>query len=239
MIRRTLLLSLVALTVYAQDFTSEAWKRIAPVYAKTLQHPFLTGLADGKLPRDRFQYYLTQDALYLRMYSQALATLASKAPDERWSLTLTQHSIDAIKAEREMHEKILGSYGITPDTVARAQMAPVNVAYTNHLLASIERLSFTEGLAAMLPCYWIYLEVGRELVKHGSPNKDYQRWIDQYAGDEYAKSVRDVLAMMNESARRASAAERESALRLFERSARYEWMFWDMAWRLEQWPPQP
>lgn len=239
MMGRWLVLLMCALPVAAQEFTNELWREIAPVYGQTLKHPFLKGLTDGSLPRERFQFYLVQDGLYLRRFSQALAVLASKAPDERWSMTLARHATEAIQAERELHEKILASYGVTAAQASGAEMAPTNAAYTNHLLASVERLSFAEGLAAMLPCYWIYWEVGKELVKRGSANKDYQRWTDQYAGDAFAKSVREVLAIMNESARRASAGERESARRLFERSARYEWMFWDMAWRQERWPPQP
>lgn len=236
--RRLFLLSFCALPLPAQEFTAELWKSIGPVYSEVLQHPFLTGLTDGSLPKDRFQFYLLQDRLYLTAFSQALGVLASKSPEVKWALILTQHSIDAIRAERQLHEKILESYGVTGVEAARATMAPANAAYTNHLLATVHRFSFTEGLAAMLPCYWIYWEVGKSLAKRGSRQEAYQRWIDQYAADDYGKTVGDVLAIMNESARRASAAERAQARELFARSARYEWMFWDMAWRKEQWPPQ-
>lgn len=239
MTRRTLLLVAGAVfPLQAQSsFTASLWEQIRPIYQATLRHPFLKGLTDGSLPRDRFEFYLLQDGLYLRVFSQALNVLAAKAPEESWALTLTQHAIDAIKAEREMHEKILASHGITPEKAARVQMAPANTAYTNHLLASVHRLSFAEGLAAMLPCYWIYWEVGKELVKKGSTDKDYQRWINLYASEQYGASVREVLAIMDESARRATPETQASARALFEQSARYEWMFWDMAWRKEQWAP--
>ena len=89
----------------------------------------------------------------------------------------------------------------------------------------------------MLPCYWIYWEVGKELTQRGSRNPDYQRWIDQYAGEDYGATVRQVLAIMNAEAAGLSERSRQGALALFETSARYEYMFWDMAWREEQWPP--
>jgi len=237
-IRATLLIALLCTSSAAQEFTAQLWSDIRPVYAKTIEHPFLQGLSDGTLPKDRFQFYLLQDALYLRSFSQALSVLASKSPNEEWAVTLNRHSIDALNEERAMHEKILVSHGVTAAMREAVQMAPATAAYTNHLLASVHRLSFTEGLAAMLPCYWIYLEVGKELVKRGSKNKDYQRWVDQYSGGEYEKSVRAVLAMMNESARGASERQKRSARNLFVRSARYEYMFWDMAWRMESWPPR-
>jgi thiaminase/transcriptional activator TenA len=211
-------------------FTDELWAAIEGIFQKTLRHPFLAGLSDGTLPRGKFDFYLAQDSLYLTAFAQALGVLSSKAPDDRWRETLAQHAIDAIRGERELHEKLL--QGKRAD-----KMAPTNAAYTNHLLAGVYRLSFCEGLAAMLPCYWIYWEVGKELVKRGSKDADYQRWIDQYASASYGDTVNQVLRMMNVEAARAAAPARESAKELFVRSARYEYQFWDMAWREEQWVP--
>lgn len=228
---------MLALLLLAPLLTTEMWQRIEPVYGKTLQHPFLAGLADGKLPQAKFEFYLIQDAKYLRAFGQALSLLASKAPREEWALTLNRHAAEAIQVEREMHGKILASFGVDAARAGRTEMAPANAAYTNHLLVSVERLSFEEGLAAMLPCYWIYAEVGKELKKRGSSRPQYQRWIDQYSGEEYAKAVQEVLEIMNASAAGMTPAQRASCLKLFERSARYEYMFWDMAWREETWPP--
>jgi thiaminase/transcriptional activator TenA len=105
------------------------------------------------------------------------------------------------------------------------------------LLATAYRLPFAHGLAAVLPCYWIYWELGKELRKTGSSNQDYQRWIDMYSGEEYGKTVRQVLAMMNAEASRLDGQTRRELKDLFRTSARYEWMFWDMAWREERWRP--
>jgi thiaminase (transcriptional activator TenA) len=230
-------LLLFATPLLAQQFTAELWSGIRPVYARTLQHPFLRGLADGTLPREKFQFYLVQDRLYLRAFAQSLNILASKAPREEWAATLSRHAIDTLAEERALHDGILKSWGVSPRDAGSAEMAPSNRAYSNHILASVQALGFTEGLAAVLPCYWIYLEVGRELVRRGSKDPDYQRWIDNYSAAEYEKTVRQVLAMMDQSAQLAAPAQREEARRLFALSARYEYMFWDMAWRLEQWPP--
>lgn len=219
-----------ALCSSAESFTDQLWKAAEPVYRKTLEHPFLGGLSDGTLPKDRFRYYLEQDTLYLRAFSQALNVLASKAPREAWGKTLSRHAVEAVEAEQALHASIVGA-------VAAALMAPTNAAYTNHLLATVERHGFVEGLAAMLPCYWIYQEVGLHLKKRGSPDPDYQRWISQYSTEDYGKTVGEVLDMMNQAAAEASAKQRESARELFLRSARYEWMFWDMAWRKEVWQP--
>lgn len=214
-------------------FTEDLWRRIQPVYARTLAHPFLAGLTDGSLTRRKFQYYLAQDSLYLRAFGQALNLLAAKAPRQEWSMVLSGHSVDALREERAMHQSILKSYGAEP----AAKMAPTCRAYSNHLLVNVTRGTFLEGSCAMLPCYWIYWEVGKHLARKGSPDKDYQRWISHYAGGGYGKAVEQVLAIADESAGTASETERRQAGELFELSARYEYMFWDMAWREESWAP--
>ena len=229
--RRSLVfLPLVRLFGADRPFTAELWEAIRAIYARTLAHPYLAGLADGTLAPRKFRFYLEQDALYLGAYSRCLNLLAAKAPREDWGLTLATHALDAIKTERQFHESVLKG---APRAV---EMSPSNYAYTSHLLATVHHCSFAEGLAAMLPCYWIYREVGRELIRRGSKNADYQRWIQQYAADDYSKSVDEVLAMMNAEAPRLDAQDRERLKRLFVISSRYEYMFWDMAWREEAWP---
>lgn len=218
----------------APGFTARLWSEIGTVYAATLQHPFLKGLTDGTLPRARFQFYLIQDALYLGAYSRALSVLASKAPRQDWAVTFNRDAIESLEVEKAMHGEVLGSYGIDAARISSAEMAPVNYAYTNHLLATVERGSFAEGLAAMLPCYWIYWEVGKELVKKGSSNKDYQRWINQYSGEAYGKTVSRVLSIMDQA---ATGTDEQRLRKLFLLSARYEYLFWDMAWREEVWRP--
>ncbi len=222
---------LLAGPAWGAEFTSSLWSAIAPIYEKTVKHPFLEGLADGTLPRSRFDFYLEQDALYLSVFSRALSLLAAKAPREDWALTLNRHAVEALEVERKLHESLLG-----PGRRAAA-MAPSNLAYTNHLLAAVSQRPFGEGLAALLPCYWIYWEVGKELKKRGSKNPEYQRWIDEYAAEEYGAAVRQVLEMMDREALTMSASSRQAARNLFEISARYEYIFWDMAWREESWPP--
>ncbi len=214
-------------------FAQECWREAGPVYRKILEHPFLKGLQDGTLEREKFRFYLEQDLLYLREFSRLLLELAAKAPRAEDARTLSRHAAEAIEEEAALHGAILG-----PQAQAeRLQMAPSNAAYVNHLRAAVWRGGFLEGMAAVLPCYWIYLEVGKELEKKGSPVKEYGQWIRQYAGEGYEKSVREAIAILNAAAEQAGAAERAAARAAFERSARYEWMFWDMAWRREAWPP--
>ena len=88
----------------------------------------------------------------------------------------------------------------------------------------------------MLPCYWIYQRVGEALLARGSPDPRYRAWIDTYGGEEFARVVAEVLAVADEVAHDLGEAERRRARQHFVTTARYEWMFWDAAWRREEWP---
>ncbi|MCS7043610.1 MAG: thiaminase II [Bryobacteraceae bacterium] len=219
-------------------FAQQCWRRAEPVFRKALEHPFLQELASGKLQKEKFRFYLEQDLLYLREFSRLLLELAAKAPRGAQAQTLARHANEAIAEEAALHGEILGlSDSARTEFPDRFTMSPTNLAYVNHLRTSVGRGSFLEGMAAVLPCYWYYLEAGKELAKKGSPVPEYQQWIRQYSGPDYGKSVREALEIFEAAAAGASPAERERAARIFETSARYEWMFWDMAWRMERWPP--
>jgi len=218
------------------NYTRDLWHSIGSIYDAILQHPFLKGLTDGSLPQEAFKFYVIQDAHYLRHFAQCLSIAAAKAPYDGWLKTLNQHSITAIEVERALHESFFQDFGLAPSDVYSTPVAPTNLAYTRYLLSTAYSAPFHEVLAAMLPCYWIYWEVGKELEKQGSPNKLYQRWIDTYAAEEFAGAVREVLGFADQTADRLTHVQRSAMQEHFITTSRYEWMFWDMAYRQEQWP---
>jgi thiaminase/transcriptional activator TenA len=220
----------------ADSFTGELWSGITGIYDAILAHPFLAGLADGSLPPASFAFYVVQDALYLRDYARALAAVASRAPDAAGAEMFARHAAGAIAVERRLHESLLADLGIDPAAADAADPAPTTLAYTSYLLAAARGGSYAEGVAAVLPCYWIYREVGRELQRRGSPDPRYQRWIDTYGGDEFDADVREVLTVADGLGPGLGAAERARARRHFRDTSRYEWMFWDMGYRREAWP---
>ena len=217
-------------------FTSELWQGIGDIYRGILVHPFLTGLTDGSLPQGTFAFYVVQDALYLRQYAQALAAIASRAPDAAGTEMFARHAADAVAVERALHESLLTDLGIDPAAASAAKPAPTNLAYTSYLLAAIYGGSYADGIGAILPCYWIYWEVGKELQRRGSPDPRYQRWIDTYGGEEFGAAVRAVLAVTDELGPVLAPRERERVHQHFRVTSRYEWMFWDMGYRKQTWP---
>lgn len=219
-----------------RTFTAELWAGIEDTYRSILEHPFVSGLTDGSLERESFVFYVVQDAHYLREYARALSLAAARAPREEEIAMFAQHAAEAIEVERSLHEGFFRDLGLTEDDVARTPVAPTCLAYTSYLLATAYGGSFPELLGAVLPCYWIYWEVGKALLGHGSPDPLYRRWIETYSGEDFAQVVRAVLSLTDRLAPELSVAERVRATRHFNITARYEWMFWDMGYRRERWP---
>jgi thiaminase/transcriptional activator TenA len=217
-------------------FTTTLWRAIEPIYAAILAHPFLRGLTDGSLAREAFQFYAVQDALYLRDFARALALAAARAPREDWIIMFNEHAAGALKVEVTLHESFFKDWGLSPEAVSATPLAPSNQAYTSYLLATAHAGPFHEAVAALLPCYWIYWEVGKSLERAGSRDPLYARWIGTYASEEFGAVVREVLACTDTLAGGLRDHERETMRRHFVTTSRYEWMFWDMGWRREAWP---
>jgi thiaminase/transcriptional activator TenA len=217
-------------------FSAELWQAITPIYDAILRHPFVSGLTDGSLPRDRFRFYAVQDALYLREFARSLALAAARAPEDDWIVMFSQHAAAALEVERALHESFFAEFGLTADAVRATPLAPTNLAYCSYLLAAGYAGPFHDTVATVLPCYWIYWEVGKALEAKGSPDPLYTRWIATYASEEFGGPVRAVIDVMDRVAATLPVAARETMRRHFTTTSRYEWMFWDMGWRLEAWP---
>jgi thiaminase/transcriptional activator TenA len=220
----------------SDSFTGQLWRDIEDIYAAILAHPFVTGLADGTLPPEAFEFYVLQDALYLRKYAQALAAVGSRAPDTAATEMFARHAAGVVSAELSLHRTLFAELGIDPASLGEVQEAPTTLAYTSYLLATTFNGSYAEGVGAVLPCYWIYAEVGKHLLERGSPNPHYQQWIDTYGGDEFGDEAGEVIAVTDKLAAEITAGERERVRGHFRATSRYEWMFWDMGYRQERWP---
>jgi len=219
------------------SFTRQLWETNRDLYQEILAHPFLKELRAGTLDRKAFSHYMIQDSYYLREFARSLSITAAKAPRPEWAALLNTHAADTMNEEQRLHETVFREYGISREEVGRAEPSPETFAYTRFLLATAYGGSFAESLAALLPCYWIYWEVGKELKKNGSEDPSYQKWIDAYSSEEYGRTVKAALVIVEQAAREAGNLEREEMRRHFRRSSRYEWMFWDSAYRRAGWPP--
>ena len=142
----------------------------------------------------------------------------------------------AVVVERELHAGFFRTFDITPEQAATAEPSPTCEHYTHYLLALAHNAPYEVSVAALLPCFWIYREVGTHLLGIARPDNPYQAWIDTYADEAFAEGVRKVIAISDQVAAGATPAVRAQMLKAFVRASQLEWMFWDSAWRCEAWP---
>ena len=218
-------------------FTSTLWSDIESIYGAILNQPFIKELEEGSLSRERFVFYMKQDSLYLQDFSRALAIAGARAPNVPAMQSLYEFAAGVIVVERALHETDFRDFDVELDV----ERSPACFTYGEFLLSTASLASYAEAVAALLPCFWIYREVGASIIENARANigsNPYARWIETYSGEDFDRSVQRAIALTDEAAEAASEAEREGMRRAFRRSAQLEWMFWDSSYRLEAWQPQ-
>jgi len=213
-------------------FTEGLWQSTAHLYGAILEHPFNTELAAGTLDPDRFAYYVQQDEIYIKAYARALAQVAAKAPDSQACNDLLGYAKEGILIEQALHDSFFKKFGIVPTD----QPQPSCFSYTHFLLSVTAAEPFETGVAALLPCFWIYQKVGHHIAGFAAADNPYQLWIETYSDDAYDEVVDRMVSMTEDAAVAASGSARSRMAQAFFDSARLEWMFWDAAYRLEKWP---
>jgi thiaminase (transcriptional activator TenA) len=164
-------------------FTTQAWKSIDQIYNSILQMEFIQELKQGSLSQEIFQHYIIQDGIYLGEFSRALAIISAKAPTPELQLQFARNASDAIAVERGLHEEFFAEFNISPEVALSSQISPTCLNYTNFLLATAYQYSFPISVAAVLPCFWIYLEVGKHIYQQANSQiNPYQKWIDTFPG---------------------------------------------------------
>lgn len=212
-------------------FCSEVWKATAATRAAIDELPFVKGLADGSLERDRFEYYMVQDALYLRGYARALAVTASRADRAGEIAFFAKAAHDAIMVESSMHEGNVGS-------VEDAEPSPTGTEYVSYLLSLAQTQGYGELAAGVLPCFWVYMDVGSRLMDKAGDleGHPYGEWIATYADEAFAESTRRACEIVDGIAERSDEATVRRMREAFVTATTYEWKFWGAAWEKETWP---
>ncbi|WP_080058523.1 thiaminase II [Spirosoma aerolatum] len=212
-------------------FTEQLWQDIAPIYESILKHGFVDELMTGSLPTALFQYYIQQDALYLADFSRALNLLAARSVSTDDGLQFTQFAQNAILVERALHETYFSLYGIEPTS----SKMPACFAYTNYVLATTSLQSVAVGAAAVLPCFWIYRQVGTHIYQQAIQENPYRAWINTYAGEAFDESVNQMLAVTDRLAEQAGETEQMRMRDAFRMSSQLEWYFWNDAYTQNRW----
>lgn len=214
---------------------------------KTEKHPFLVAMVYGTLDINCFQYYVIQDALYLHHFADCLRRLSqhpSIVHDASSQQKLKGFAIGAEEAELSLHNSFFQQWNIPTSRDSDEQM-PYTLLYTSYMKNIVTTGTYEEGLAVLLPCFWVYGHVGDILLKLRHELGDsvrrlpqYDAWIDMYGGEEFGRIVREYRDMVDVAIR--DNITNETLLHRmefhFHKCCQLEHMFWDQAETCMSWP---
>ncbi|MBC7517646.1 MAG: TenA family protein [Microbacteriaceae bacterium] len=208
--------------VTAESITAGWWDAIEPVRSRIDVLPFVRGLGDGTLDLPTFGTYLVQDALYLRDYSRVLARASQLAPTTGEQAFWADCASGAITAEMELHRTWIAAHVVVG---AEAEPVAATTAYLNHLLATTVSAPYEVVIAALLPCFWIYQDLGERLQARSHPRHPFAAWLGTYADPAFARSTEHAIVLVGAAAEVASPVERERMRRAFLTSSDHEESF--------------
>ncbi len=218
------------------SFFRSLQRQTDPIFTKILSHPFVLGIGDGTLPEEKFRCYIKQDYLFLIEYSRVLALAAAKAQSLAAMGKLAELLHSTLNVEMDLHRQYAAKFGISTAKLQAAELTPTARAYTDHLLQTAFAGSLGEIIASITPCGWGYYEIATHLSAGGKPAHPlYRQWIEMYASQEFGALASWLRDLLDQAALNAGKEERKMMANKFIVSAKYEYLFWEMAYTDQRW----
>lgn len=216
-------------------FTDELKKATADSWEQSLNHPFVVRLADGDLPLDIFKNYILQDMYYLKHYAKVHALAAAQTDDFTITAMLAEKARSTAESELEVHEEHAEILHITDEEMKNFKPAPTAYSYTSHLYRAAQTGRLAHSVAAMLPCYWLYADIGLA-YKDAQPKEQlYANWLDMYASDWFQDATTEMIDLLNALVENESDEEKEKIKEQFVLAKEFELAFWEMSYTHEKW----
>lgn len=218
-----------------QDTTRRLLNAAKDIWADYHVHPFVRGIADGTLDREKFKHYMVQDYLYLLDYARVFALGVAKSRDRGSMALFAGYVTQILDGEMDIHRSYMERLGISPDEAERTPMAQDNLSYVSYML----RVAYEEGpgeiAAAILSCALSYEVIAKEMVGKYPACAElsfYGEWVRGYASSDYAAANEKLMELTEHLTADYSEARLRRLEEIFIACSRYEGTFWDMAWEL-------
>ena len=215
------------------DKLLQSTKEIWEAYNK---HPFVMGIQEGTLDKEKFRYYIIQDYLYLEEYAKTFAVGVAKAKSLDTAKLFSKY-IAVMNGELNVHSGYMGKFGVTQEELDSTKRSLDNLSYTSYML----RVAYEEGeaeiLAAILSCAYSYEVIAKKIVSNRPESANdpfYGDWIKGYASEEYAAGNVILLDTLNSLTEHYTQKQINHLIDIFIACSRYELAFWEMSWNLSK-----
>lgn len=236
-----ILVSIIALCArisLATTLTDELWNENVAIYEKIKTMPFNVELSNGSLNEEKFRYYIIQDYFYLKNYIKVFEILISKSKDKD-TTDFLQNGIKSVNEEiKTIHDVYFKKFNISDADVENSEIEPYTELYMSFLIKTATLEPLPVGLSAILPCYWIYYNLGDYISKKNINNKNkYYDWVKNYSSEDWETStVKKLVDIINKNANNATEGTKRKMKLAYKTSSRLEYLFWDAAYNNIHWP---
>ncbi len=203
------------------------------IWAAYNRHPFVLGIEDGSLDREKFRYYILQDYLYLEEYAKVFSIGVAKAGSLETMQLFSRYVTLLTQGEMDIHRGYLGRLEVTASQLAQTPRALDNLSYTSYML----RVAYEEGeieiLSAILSCAYSYEQIAQTILEHNpcaARHPFYGQWVQGYAAPTYHQANLLLLDTLDRLSQNLPPARLHHITDIFLTCSRYELAFWDMAW---------
>lgn len=215
------------------DIIKRLLKASEKIFKKYNEHPFILGIQDGTLDKNKFRYYIIQDYLYLEDFAKTFAIGVAKAKS-RETANLFAKYVSVINGEMNVHSGYLALLGVTSEEILNTPRSLENLSYTSYMLRVAYEESEAEILAAILPCTYSYEKIAKTILKNKPEsinNSFYGDWIKSYSGKDYEKENEVLIKEINRLTKNFKEEKLKHLEDIFFFCSLYELDFWEMAWR--------
>lgn len=219
-------------------FTDRLFKAVKPVWNSYLEHPFVKGIGEGTLEKEKFIHYMKQDYVYLIEYSRVFAIGAAKARDLKTMTIFANLLHGTMNFEMDLHREYAAKFGISNEELEATKPSATMTAYTSYMISQAQLGGVENAIAAVLACAWSYNWIGKKLATWpgATEHELYGNWVKMYSSDGFTKIADDCIDLINEIAKDKPEHELKKLEDIFVKTSYFEYMFWDMAENISMWP---
>ncbi|GAB2565308.1 thiaminase II [Gracilibacillus alcaliphilus] len=219
-------------------FSKELREAADDIFQGIFRHPFVVGLGEGELPKEALIHYVKADFEYLNAFINIYGIAIAKS-NTREDMAYFHEKISFIlNSEIHPHHNLCQAAGVDYNDLQGYPLPPSANHYVAHMKSAAQQGNMGELLAALLPCPWTYLEIGHYLKKTYQPTEThpFYEWISFYSRETTDSTTEELRLRLDQWAEGVNNQEREKAKLAFIKSCQLEYLFWDMAYQVEEWP---
>ena len=209
------------------DYAAEVWTAYN-------EHPFVLGIQNGTLEKEKFRFYMIQDYLYLGDYAKIFALGVAKATSLSNAMLFSRY-ISVMNGELNVHSDYMARLGITQEDIDSAKRSLDSLSYTSYMLRVAYEETEVEIVAAILACAYSYEVIAKKMVENNPAAVDdefYGSWISGYVSEEYSEENRVLIELLDDMTKSYTPAQIEHLKDVFLACSRYEMAFWDLSWNM-------